>query len=111
MDKLVNIAKAISEEKRLRIIMSLINTELCTCQLSELLSLTESTISTHMSILKRNGLVESKKKGRWVYYSLPTEMSLLVKNTLKMVFVELGNSKIVLEDKKSIKEVKVCKTD
>jgi len=102
MENLINIAKAISEEKRLRILMALKTNKLYSNQLSELLGLTESTISTHMSILKRNKLVEAIKKGKWVYYKLPDDMSLLVKNTLKMVFIELENSKIILADRKKL---------
>ena len=109
MEKLVSVAKAISEEKRLRILMALKEGKLCSCQLSELLGLTESTISTHMSILKRTGLVESKKNGRWVYYSLPEDMSLVVKNALKMVFVQLEGSKIIAKDRKKLQKVKECK--
>lgn len=108
MENLINIAKAISEEKRLRIIMALKDNELCSCEISEMLGLTESTVSTHMSILKRNKLVESRKKGKWVYYKLNSEMSLLIKNTLKMIFIELVNSKIILEDKEKLKGVKKC---
>ncbi len=108
MDKLLDITKALSEEKRLRILMALKNKKLCSCQLSELLELTESTISTHMSILKRAGLVTSEKNGRWVYYSLPEDMPLVVKNALKMVFIHLEGSKMILKDRKKLQKVKKC---
>jgi ArsR family transcriptional regulator len=45
--------------------------ELCVCQIVELLQLAPSTVSKHMSILRRSGLVESRKNGRWVYYRRP----------------------------------------
>lgn len=60
--------KALSDASRLRALCALRAGELCVCQIVELLGLAPSTVSKHMSILANAGLVESTKKGRWVYY-------------------------------------------
>lgn len=44
--------------------------EVCACKLSERLGLAESTISHHMSVLKKAGLVTARKDGTWVYYTV-----------------------------------------
>ena len=44
--------------------------ELCACKLVERLGLAQSTISHHMSVLKRAGLVSARKDGLWVHYTL-----------------------------------------
>jgi ArsR family transcriptional regulator len=44
--------------------------EVCACKLSERLGLAESTISHHMSVLKKAGLVSARKDGTWVYYTV-----------------------------------------
>ncbi len=44
--------------------------ELCGCKLSERLDLSASTISHHMSVLRDAGLVDARKDGWWVYYTL-----------------------------------------
>lgn len=44
--------------------------EVCACKLSERLGLAESTISHHMSVLKKAGLVAARKGGTWVYYTV-----------------------------------------
>lgn len=62
--------KALSDESRLRAFMALRHHELCVCQIIELLQLAPSTVSKHMSILKQAGLVESRKKGRWIHYRI-----------------------------------------
>ena len=67
----VAIAKALADETRLRALLALRGGELCVCQLIELLQLAPSTVSRHMSVLKAAGLVESEKRGKWVYYRLP----------------------------------------
>jgi ArsR family transcriptional regulator len=47
--------------------------ELCACKLVERLGLAQSTISHHMSVLKRAGLVSARKDGLWVHYTLRRE--------------------------------------
>jgi DNA-binding transcriptional ArsR family regulator len=51
--------------------MALRGGELCLCQIIGLLRLSPSTVSKHMAILNQAGLVEARKRGRWVYYQLP----------------------------------------
>jgi DNA-binding transcriptional ArsR family regulator len=43
---------------------------LCVCHLHEDLDYTQPTISKHLSILRKAGLVESRREGRWVYYTV-----------------------------------------
>ena len=64
------VTKALADENRLRAICVLAGRELCLCQIVELLGLAPSTVSKHMSILHAARLVESRKKGRWVYFRL-----------------------------------------
>lgn len=44
--------------------------EVCACKLSERLGLAASTISHHMNVLRAAGLVDARKDGWWVYYTL-----------------------------------------
>lgn len=44
--------------------------EVCGCKLSDRLALAPSTISHHMSVLRRAGLVTARREGQWVYYTL-----------------------------------------
>jgi ArsR family transcriptional regulator len=65
--------KALSDRNRLRVVAALLQMdELCACQIVELLHVTGATASRHMSLLIHAGIVESRKQGRWVYYSLKT---------------------------------------
>ncbi len=48
-------------------------TEVCACKMAERLGLAASTISHHMTLLCKAGLVRSRKEGQWVYYSLQRE--------------------------------------
>ena len=73
MREVVTIAKALSDENRVRILAILEGRELCVCQVIELLGLAPSTVSKHLSILKQARLVDGRKHGRWMYYRLADE--------------------------------------
>lgn len=63
--------KAMSDVNRLRVLSALMDhSEMCACQIVELLDVTGATVSRHMDVLVRSGLVNSRRDGRWVHYSL-----------------------------------------
>jgi ArsR family transcriptional regulator len=41
---------------------------LCACDIEEAVGLSQAAVSHHMGLLRRAGLVEAEKRGRWVYY-------------------------------------------
>ena len=62
--------KALSDENRLQILAQLNNEEKCACVLLEKLAITQPTLSHHMRILVEARLVECRKEGKWMDYSL-----------------------------------------
>ena len=62
--------KALSDENRLQILTQLNNEEKCACVLLEKLAISQPTRSHHMRILAEARLVECRKEGKWMYYSL-----------------------------------------
>lgn len=70
MDKFLDITRAISDGSRVQALLHLGKGELCVCQIIELLNLAPSTVSRHMTVLYRAGLVRRRKAGRWQYYRL-----------------------------------------
>ena len=73
MREVLAITNALADEGRLRAVLALGSGELCVCQLVELLGLAPSTVSKHLTILKQARVVEARKQGRWIYYSLPSD--------------------------------------
>jgi ArsR family transcriptional regulator len=41
---------------------------LCACDIEEAVGLSQAAVSHHMDLLRRSGLVEGEKRGRWVFY-------------------------------------------
>ncbi len=70
LDGAVRLTKALGHPARLRVLAMLRHGELCVCQLTAVLGLATSTVSGHLADLRRAGLVEEEKEGRWVRYRL-----------------------------------------
>ena len=101
----VKIFKALSDQNRVRAIMSLKERELCVCQIVELLGLASSTVSKHMSLLADAGLVESEKRGRWVYYRPASNGDHQTKETLAMLPRLLDGENQLAKDNESLKSI------
>jgi ArsR family transcriptional regulator len=65
--------KVLGDPTRLRIILALLIEELCVCDLSELIGLSQSAISHQLRVLRNLKLVKFQKRGKMVYYSLDDE--------------------------------------
>lgn len=66
----VPILKALADPNRLAIIEHLTRGEACVCELLELFSVTQPTLSHHMRILSEAGLVAGRREGKWIHYSI-----------------------------------------
>jgi ArsR family transcriptional regulator len=69
--------KALSDPTRLTMVASLWKAEepICICDFTAGLELSQPTISHHMAKLKEVGLVDSEKRGIWVYYRLSADLA------------------------------------
>jgi hypothetical protein len=68
--ELLAVSKALSDESRLRALCAIKDEELCLCQIIQILGLSPATVSKHMDVLERAGLVRRRRQGKWRYYSL-----------------------------------------
>jgi ArsR family transcriptional regulator len=75
-DQLAAALKAIADPSRLRL-LSLIQAqpghEACVCNLTEPLGLGQPTVSHHLKVLLRAGLVEREQRGNWAYFRVREE--------------------------------------
>ena len=62
--------KALANETRLKMLRLLSIREMCVCELTVALDLTQPTASHHLNILQNVGLVKDRKEGKWVFYNL-----------------------------------------
>lgn len=62
--------KALAHPTRLFIMDELATRELCVCELTDMIGADISTVSKHLAILKKAGLLKDRKEGPKVFYSL-----------------------------------------
>jgi len=64
------ILKALAHSSRMFIVEKLKDKPHCVCELAEMIGIDQSTTSKHLSILKNAGIIEDRKEGTSVHYSL-----------------------------------------
>jgi len=66
---------ALANEIRLRcLILMQHNGELCVCELTHTLGLSQPMISRHLALLRDDSLVEARREGQWMYYRIHTDL-------------------------------------
>ena len=82
MQEAIAFAKALADATRLRAVAALREGELCVCELCDALEATQSTLSTHLTLLREAGITRTRKQGKWIYYRLSDEASPLIETFL-----------------------------
>lgn len=87
LDQMVHALKALAHPIRLRIVQLLADKqafgiedqtccgsdEVCVCRITEMFDVSMPTISHHLKLLREAGLVDSRRDGVWIYYSVRRE--------------------------------------
>ena len=107
MREFLAITKALSDESRVRALLSIKDGELCLCQIIKVVDLSPATVSKHMNLLYQAGLVQRRKKGKWQFYRLTNEEgTALARGALDWVLHELENDPGVRDDARRIRLVR-----
>lgn len=77
---------ALSNEKRLVILCQLVDCERSVNDLTELLAAPQSTISQHLAVLRREGLVQTRRDAQTLYYSLAGDEARTILETLQALY-------------------------
>ena len=106
MKKITEIFKALSDTTRLRIIMLLLENDLCVCELMYILKMEQSRISHQLRFLKYASLVEDRRDGRWIIYSILKGKRKLLELILKEALAK--ELKANQEVKQDLKNLQLC---
>jgi ArsR family transcriptional regulator, arsenate/arsenite/antimonite-responsive transcriptional repressor len=115
LDQATDIFKATGHPARLRILSMVRNGGLCVCQITAVLKLAVSTVSAHLSELKRAGLVVERKDGRWVSYRLAEDDT--TRALLERVWALVGEDPQVEADARLVRSLRripveeLCRVD
>lgn len=106
MDNLLKIFKSLSDKNRMRIVKMLQVRSLCVCEITVVLGLSMSTVSAHLSLLKKAGLIDSFKDGRWIYHKLiKNPSSQEIASILPLLNYWLNEDEVIKNDFERLKTV------
>jgi ArsR family transcriptional regulator, arsenate/arsenite/antimonite-responsive transcriptional repressor len=105
--KILKIIKALSCQGRLRVLALLYRKKgLCECEIREITGFSVPAVSRHLKVLENSGLIDYKKDGLWVNYSISERLDGNIQIILDKVLSELNESKLVRDDIKRLSRVK-----
>jgi ArsR family transcriptional regulator len=106
MNNLIKIFKALSDKNRLRILLLLTKKSLCVCEIQDILGVTVSTVSNHLSILRDIGFILDEKDGKWVNYRLNTASKDIVMNQIILLLpFYLNDDELIKSDLEKVNNV------
>lgn len=85
-DEASNLLKALSNRHRLLIICQLIDGERSVGELAEFLNLRDSTVSQHLALLRKDGLVAARRDAQTIFYSIASEPARDILKTLYQAY-------------------------
>lgn len=87
-----SIFKALSDASRLRILLLLIEVEeICVCELTQALDIDQPKASRHLAYLRKLGVLSDRRNGKWVFYSLKSNLPPWVVQTIKVCLASNGS--------------------
>jgi ArsR family transcriptional regulator len=93
MERLTAVLKALANETRLAMIgMMMQGGELCGCEFVRALGITQSKASRHLGELVDAGLVSTRRKAVWIYYSIPPDLDPGIKGLMDSLSPLIGGS-------------------
>jgi len=106
MEHLTQMYKALSEEMRLRIMMLLTHGELCVCELMAIFNEGQSKVSRHLIYLKNSGMVNSRRVGTWMHYSIKEPLDEAIAAQIAFIKEQFTQMPVFRDDELKLVEVK-----
>ena len=95
---LTKLFRALGDETRLRIVALLSHGELCVCHLEAALELSQPNVSRQLGILRAAGVVDGRRDGSWMYYSLAPQDHAAVEEMLATLTKTFGAERTLRAD-------------
>jgi ArsR family transcriptional regulator, arsenate/arsenite/antimonite-responsive transcriptional repressor len=95
---------ALSDQTRLRLLSLMRDREICVCYLQEVLKTNQPKISRHLAYLRKAGLVEGRRDGKWTHYRLKKHDAEL-ERILSQALIRLEREPRIAKDFQRLKQV------
>ncbi|HBL25812.1 MAG TPA: ArsR family transcriptional regulator [Acidobacteria bacterium] len=98
LGRMADVGRALGHPSRLRLLALLESGEMCVCQTVALLDQAASTVSGHLSELRRAGLLQERREGKLVFYRWAEDPA--TRSFLRDVVTRLGEDPVIAEDRR-----------
>jgi len=78
MTNAVAFNRALADPTRWRIVRLVTNDALCVCELADILEMPQSSVSSHVRVIRKAGLLESEKCEKWTYFRIEAKYLKLI---------------------------------
>ncbi len=78
MSDVVTFSKALADPTRLRIVHLVMEQALCVCELADIMEMPQSSVSSHVQVIRKAGLLESEKCEKWTYFRIRPPLKKLI---------------------------------
>ena len=85
MKNIITFCRAVGDATRWRIVRLVMDDALCVCELADILEMPQSSVSSHVQVIRKAGLLESEKRGKWTYFRISSNYRKLI-TTLESFF-------------------------
>ena len=104
MREIVLFYSALADETRLRLLYLMKNGEICVCHLQNVLQTNQPKVSRHLAYLRKSGLVEARRDGKWTHYRLK-QFDNHFKEILSQTIESLGQKPQMKKDLRRLKQI------
>ncbi|MEO8613932.1 MAG: metalloregulator ArsR/SmtB family transcription factor [Luteolibacter sp.] len=80
MMNIVTFSRVLADATRWRIVRLVMNDALCVCELADILEMPQSSVSSHVQIIRKAGLLESENCGKWTYFQIHRDYRKLIQS-------------------------------
>lgn len=70
MNSATSFFRVLADDTRWRILQLIVDRALCVCELADILAMPQSSVSSHVQIIRKAGLLASERRGKWTYFRI-----------------------------------------
>ena len=104
MKEMEQVFKGLADATRLRILNLLLHGELCVCDIQFVLDSPQPNVSRHLTYLKNAGLVQDRREGARIYYSLVQDTSGIQKDLFPFLSRLFTQPKVLKDDLRKLRK-------
>jgi ArsR family transcriptional regulator len=102
---LTRVFRILSDPTRLRLLNLLRDGEVCVCDLTDTLRVVQPKVSRHLAQLKRIGLIEARREGKWMYYRWKEHGHALVRHLLEVTRDWMAKNAKMIGERRRLKKI------